>query len=324
MSLRPTAAPWSERPWPPVVAYADSPVRRAAWPSGLGKGLQSLVRRFDSGRRLEPNWDGRLGRWPTPPPVHDHITFDNRTGHPFGNGDACPDEGLNLMLVGHGVINGLPSGVGCTHPYLLPAGRTVISFTVPTTRSGATGSTSPDPAGRYRIETLLYPDGLPIPPAVPVVLSSATANATATAHGVTVRLSLDDSVVSAGGTVSGRLTVTTPKAIQGCAGSWYAVGFTSPRTGTQMPGDILPDCGTATAIPAGTTSYRFKQTAEYQGCTHNPAQTGQDIPRCTQTGYAELATRQLPAKGGLLHHRPSRPHTDPPDRDLQPPNNVRP
>ena len=46
------------RPLGGVILHRLSTVRPAAWPSGLGKGLQIPVPRFDSGRRLHGHRDG--------------------------------------------------------------------------------------------------------------------------------------------------------------------------------------------------------------------------------------------------------------------------
>jgi hypothetical protein len=115
----------------------------------------------------------------------------------------------------------------------------------------------------------------------------SSVSTSATADGVTVRLTLEESSVPAGGTVHGHLTVKTSKPIVGCPHFWYEVGFTSSRTG-QLGLDTLPDCGNTTAIPAGTSSYQFKQTARYKVCTNNPTQVQPFDPRCTTRGIPDL------------------------------------
>lgn len=51
--LRPGHARSSERPVRGRYGKAPHKGSTAAWPSGLGRGLQSPVRRFDSARRLQ-------------------------------------------------------------------------------------------------------------------------------------------------------------------------------------------------------------------------------------------------------------------------------
>jgi hypothetical protein len=110
--------------------------------------------------------------------------------------------------------------------------------------------------------------------------------------GITVRFVFDTPTVEVGGALRGWLVVTTRKAIRGCPAASFPLSVTGARTGQQGPGSDLPACATVApssgrsrtggpiAIPAGTTSYRIRQTADYQTCSETQNQATKETPYC--------------------------------------------
>ena len=76
----------------------------AAWPSGLGKGLQSPVHRFDSGRRLEAFSQ-----------VNPAVVADHAFEAPSGSGIHFHDL-LTVSLGGVGVIEHVINSTGGATP----------------------------------------------------------------------------------------------------------------------------------------------------------------------------------------------------------------
>jgi hypothetical protein len=107
-------------------------------------------------------------------PVRGRLIFDNRSGHPFRNDDACRNERMAVALVGHDIHFSLSHRLCADHPYLLPTGTTAVDFTVATTETDPSGLTHPIPPGRYRLETWAFePSRLQSPPTLRIQITAA-------------------------------------------------------------------------------------------------------------------------------------------------------
>jgi hypothetical protein len=111
--------------------------------------------------------------------------------------------------------------------------------------------------------------------------SLAAEHSTARRGGLTVRFVLFTPTVRVGGTLRGRLIITSRKPIYGCPPSSFPLSVTSTLTGRQVPLSSLPLCSyRRIAIPAGTTNYTIDQTALYQACSETVHGSTKRHPYC--------------------------------------------